>query len=76
MADADARKAALIDLLLDDFDGVDEPPEHAVTLWTEDQIRAYFDSGGSTAGLPEPQVLPLGELCIGGLTDAHAMRTW
>jgi hypothetical protein len=60
---ADARKAALIDILIDDFDGVDEPPEYAVTLWSEDQIRAYFESG-SAEGLPVPQVLPSGTPCI------------
>jgi hypothetical protein len=67
MTDSDARKAALIDLLIDDFDGVDEPPDYAVTLWSENQIRAYFESGGSTEGLPEPgQVLPVASYALEG----------
>ena len=45
----------LIDMLVDDYDGVEEPPEFAVQLWSEDQIRAYFESNGDCTGLPQPK---------------------
>jgi hypothetical protein len=54
--DAEVRKMNLIDMLADDFDGVEEPPEYAVQLWTEDQIRQYFEKGGDLSGLPVPKV--------------------
>lgn len=64
----------LIDMLADDFDGVEEPPEYAVQLWTEDQIRLYFESGGATEGLPEPQVCGAGSCCWGSLFSRAS--TW
>jgi hypothetical protein len=54
-SDAEVRKMNLIDMLVDDFDGVEEPPEYAVQLWSEDQIRTYFQSNGDLTGLPQPK---------------------
>lgn len=53
--DAEVRKMNLIDLLIDDYDDVEEPPEYACKLWSEDQIRQYFENGGLLQGFPEPK---------------------
>ena len=53
-SDAEVRKMNLIDMLVDDFDGVEEPPEYAVQLWSEEQIRTYFENHGDCTGLPQP----------------------
>ena len=52
--DLRVRKLNLIDLLIEENDDVEEPPEYAADLWSEDQIRTYFDNGGILRGLPVP----------------------
>eukprot|EP00959_Pyramimonas_sp_CCMP1952_P071668 1497011-Pyramimonas_sp.AAC.1 len=52
--DLKVRKLNLIDLLIEENDDVDEPPEYAVDLWSEEQIRQYFDNCGILRGLPQP----------------------
>mmetsp|Transcript_12873 Transcript_12873/g.17592 ORF Transcript_12873/g.17592 Transcript_12873/m.17592 type:complete len:353 (-) Transcript_12873:228-1286(-) len=51
---AEARKLTLIDLLLEDNEDIEEPPEYACKLWNEDQIRQYFSNDGLLTGLPKP----------------------
>jgi len=33
---------------------VEEPPEYAIDLWSEEHIRQYFENGGLLRGLPVP----------------------
>jgi len=77
-SDAEVRKMNLIDMLVDDFDGVEEPPEYAVQLWSEEQIRTYFENNGDCTGLPQPTpTVSLDEL-KGKFPapSAEAMKAW
>eukprot|EP00854_Cymbomonas_tetramitiformis_P007415 gene7415-8828_t len=49
------RKMNLIDICIDDHEEVPEPPDHAAELWSEEQIRQYFESGGISDGFPTPE---------------------
>ena len=55
--DEDIRKMNLIDILSEEFDEVDEPPENAYTVWSEQQIRSYYESGGKEVPSSKPQVV-------------------
>jgi|AntRauMFilla1563_2_1112583.scaffolds.fasta_scaffold222610_1 hypothetical protein len=52
--DLKVRKLNLVDLLLEENDDVEEPPEYAIDLWSEEHIRQYFENGGLLRGLPVP----------------------
>ena len=55
MGAAQVRKVNLIEILADDEPDVPEPPEYAYKLWSEEQIRGYFESMGIADGLPTPE---------------------
>jgi len=51
--ESETRKGLLIDMLQEDNEDCPEPPEYAVKLWSEDDIRQYFETM-SLDGLPAP----------------------
>lgn len=49
LPDAVVRRINLVEVLMDAHPACPEPPEEAPTLWSEDEIRAYFESEGRIA---------------------------
>eukprot|EP00958_Prasinococcus_capsulatus_P016720 scaffold1862_cov576-Prasinococcus_capsulatus_cf.AAC.14 len=51
----EVRKINLIDILEEEHPECQPPPEYAVTLWSEEQIREYFAAEGTIlVELPKP----------------------
>lgn len=46
LPDAVVRRINLIEVLMDAHPDCPEPPEHAQTLWSEEEIRSFFASEG------------------------------
>jgi hypothetical protein len=55
MADQLVRRVNLLAMLEEDEPDVPVPPECAAEDWTEDEIRAYYASGGSDVPAPKPK---------------------
>lgn len=47
ITDEDIRRMNLIDILAEEYEDVQEPPEDAYKSWSEQQIKSYFTSGGT-----------------------------
>jgi hypothetical protein len=55
MVDQLVRRVNLLAMLEEDEPDVPIPPEHAALDWTESEIRAYYESGGTDAPAPKPK---------------------